>query len=108
MLFITVKSEDTETINWNDKKTGEAKSFTNQKAYAHVPGEDFPVPCPLRIEHGQAPYAVGEYVLDGASYRYTRGRVEINPFDLHVIPVQNAIEAMKNWLSLHQPKKYAA
>lgn len=72
MIKITVAKTDLETINYTDKKTGAARSFQKQRAYAHtVDAAGNPDFAPERFEflperdaNGvQVPQAAGVYTL---------------------------------------------
>jgi len=89
MIRIEVDSTNVITKRGTSAK-GKAYAITEQRAYAHVLGDDgkpgkYPVAFKLGLEEGQEPYSVGMYTVDprcimvGDFDALTLGRVKLTP-----------------------------
>jgi hypothetical protein len=72
-------TEETRTIPFADKKTGERKSFVVQTAWAHCPGDKYPIKVELSPPKGEAAYSAGTYVLAPESITVADGKLVVRP-----------------------------
>lgn len=69
---IEVCSADFETRRIQSKEAGGRDFlFREQRAYLHLPGDPYPMPCQISLGERQ-PWPVGRYRLAPASYRVGR------------------------------------
>jgi len=84
---VIVKSKAVRRDEFVNKATGQLSVNFKQSA-ALDSGGDFVLPFDVRIKENQ-PYEPGEYALAPECFRVSRfGGLEINPFDLRLIPLK--------------------
>lgn len=89
-----VASDEIEKIQWNDKKSGELKSVTKQKAYLHGGGA-YPVPFKVTVDDKKGPHRPGFYLLAGDAFKLGDfDRLEFLDRSVAFLPLAEAITAL--------------
>lgn len=89
MIKIEVKDSATRVVSGNSKKTGKSYEFHKQDAFAHLPGEPYPVRMEFSHESAKDALAPGMYLLTPESFYVDRyGKLTLGR--LKVVPVAKA------------------
>lgn len=89
-----VQGDELIKLEWNDKKTGERKFRTRQKAYIHGGGA-YPVPFKVDVDQLAGPYRPGFYLLAGDAFKLgDYEALELSDRTYKLMPIEDAVTAL--------------
>lgn len=66
-VHVEIADEPLEKIEWTDKKTGEKRHKSKQRAYMHGAGL-YPVPFKIELDDTSGPFRPGLYLIAGEAF----------------------------------------
>lgn len=99
MIRIEIASTDVKRMKGTSKKTGNDYDMAMQEAYLHTGGkypDKFELGLPKDERGNFLPaYAPGFYTPSDSSYQVRDGRLQLNGFELRLVPELEAVAARK-------------